>query len=112
MAAFLASSDQPLHDRQRGRHRRRPSANLTAGVESTVWRSLAFQLCRQRPEKSAQFWTENFDLQEIFRSDEAIALTNNAMIIGFFKGTPHPDTVDHTAFISRACARYAKRSRR
>ncbi len=47
---------------------------------------------------SAQFWTDTFDLQEMFRSDDAIALTNGAMIIGFFKGTPHPETVDHTSF--------------
>ena len=60
-----------------------------------VWH---FSFAVRDPEKSAQFWTENFDLQEMFRSDEAIAPTNNAIIIGFFKGTLHPDTVDHTAF--------------
>ena len=61
----------------------------------TVWH---FSLAVRDPEKSAQFWTKNFDLQEMFRSDEAIALTNDAMIIGFFKGTPHPDTIDHMSF--------------
>ena len=60
-----------------------------------VWH---FSLAVRDPEKSAQFWTKNFDLQEMFRSDEAIALTNDAMIIGFFKGTPHPDTIDHLSF--------------
>ena len=60
-----------------------------------VWH---FSFAVKDPEKSARFWSENFELQEMFRSDEAIALTNNAMIIGFFKGTPHPDTVDHTSF--------------
>ena len=60
-----------------------------------VWH---FSLAVRDPEKSAQFWTKNFDLHEMFRSDEAIALTNDAIIIGFFKGTPHPDTVDHTSF--------------
>ena len=60
-----------------------------------VWH---FSLAVGNPEKSAQFWIENFDLQEMFRSDEAIALTNDAMIIGFFKGTPHPDTIDHMSF--------------
>jgi catechol 2,3-dioxygenase-like lactoylglutathione lyase family enzyme len=60
-----------------------------------VWH---FSLAVGDPEKSAQFWIENFDLQEMFRSDEAIALTNDAMIIGFFKGTPHPDTIDHMSF--------------
>jgi catechol 2,3-dioxygenase-like lactoylglutathione lyase family enzyme len=60
-----------------------------------VWH---FSLAVRDPEKSAQFWTENFNLQEMFRSDEAIALTNGAMIIAFFKGTPHPDTIDHVSF--------------
>ncbi|MGA8535698.1 MAG: VOC family protein [Candidatus Tumulicola sp.] len=60
-----------------------------------VWH---FSLAVRDPEKSAQFWTKNFDLQEMFRSDEAVALTNDAMIIGFLKGTPHPDTMDHLSF--------------
>ncbi len=50
------------------------------------------------PERSAQFWTKNFDLQEMFRSNDAVALTNDAIIIGFVKGTPHPDTIDHFSF--------------
>ena len=57
-----------------------------------------FSLAVRDPEKSAQFWTENFDLKEMFRSDDAIALMNEAIIIGFFKGTPHPDTIDHISF--------------
>ena len=60
-----------------------------------VWH---FSVAVKNPEKSAQFWTKNFDLHEMFRSDEAIALTNDAIIIGFFKGTPHPDTIDHMSF--------------
>jgi len=57
-----------------------------------VWH---FSLAVSDPEKSAEFWTQNFALKEMFRSDEAIALTNDAMIIAFFKGTPHPDAIDH-----------------
>jgi catechol 2,3-dioxygenase-like lactoylglutathione lyase family enzyme len=60
-----------------------------------VWH---FSLAVGDPEKSAEFWTKNFELREMFRSDEAIALTNDAMIIGFFKGTPHPNTIDHLSF--------------
>ncbi len=60
-----------------------------------VWH---FSLAVKDPEKSAQFWTENFDLHEMFRSGEAIGLTNGAIIIGLFKGTPHPDTIDHLSF--------------
>jgi catechol 2,3-dioxygenase-like lactoylglutathione lyase family enzyme len=62
---------------------------------SNVWH---FSFAVSDPEKSARFWTENFDLKEMFRSDEAVALTNDALIIGFFKGTPHPDTMDHLSF--------------
>jgi hypothetical protein len=47
------------------------------------------------PEKHAKFWTQNFELREMFRSDDSIALTNDAMIIAFFKDTPHPDTIDY-----------------
>ena len=50
------------------------------------------------PAKSAQFWTKNFDLHEMFRSDEAVGLTDDAIIIGLFKGTPHPETIDHLSF--------------
>jgi catechol 2,3-dioxygenase-like lactoylglutathione lyase family enzyme len=60
-----------------------------------VWH---FSLAVRDPEKSAQFWIKNFDLHEMGRSSEAIGLTNDAIIIGFFKGTPHPDTIDHLSF--------------
>jgi catechol 2,3-dioxygenase-like lactoylglutathione lyase family enzyme len=62
---------------------------------AAVWH---FSLAVRDPTKSAQFWTENFDLKVMFRSDEVVALTNDAIIIGFFKGTPHPETIDHVAF--------------
>ena len=48
---------------------------------AAVWH---FSFAVSDPEKSAHFWTENFDLQVMFRSDEAFALTNDALIIGFF----------------------------
>jgi catechol 2,3-dioxygenase-like lactoylglutathione lyase family enzyme len=60
-----------------------------------VWH---FSLAVKDPEKSAQFWTKNFDLQEMFRSNESIALRNDAMIFGFVKATPHPKTIDHLSF--------------
>jgi catechol 2,3-dioxygenase-like lactoylglutathione lyase family enzyme len=60
-----------------------------------VWH---FSLAVSDPEKSAEFWIKNFDLHEMGRSSEAIGLTNDAIIIGFFKGTPHPDTIDHLSF--------------
>jgi catechol 2,3-dioxygenase-like lactoylglutathione lyase family enzyme len=60
-----------------------------------VWH---FSIAVTDPEKTAQFWTTNFDLHEMFRSGEAVALTNGTIILGFFKGTPHPDTIDHFSF--------------
>jgi hypothetical protein len=45
-----------------------------------VWH---FSLAVRDPEKSAQFWTKNFDLQEMFRSNEAIGLTNDACFESF-----------------------------
>ena len=62
---------------------------------AAVWH---FSFAVKDPEKSAEFWTTNFDLQEMLRSEEAIALTNDAIIIAFFKGTPHPETIDHVSF--------------
>jgi catechol 2,3-dioxygenase-like lactoylglutathione lyase family enzyme len=60
-----------------------------------VWH---FSLAVSDPEQSAAFWTENFALKEMFRSGESIGLTNDTIIIGLFKGTPHPDTIDHISF--------------
>lgn len=57
-----------------------------------------FSLAVRNPERSAQFWTQNFDLEELFRFDEGIGLSNDAITIVLFKGTPQPDTIDHMSF--------------
>lgn len=57
-----------------------------------------FGLAVKDPEKSAQFWTKNFDLEEIFRFEEGIAVSNDAITIALFKGTPHPKTIEHMSF--------------
>ena len=57
-----------------------------------------FSLAVRDPERSAQFWTQNFDLEEMFRFDEGIGLTNDAITMVLFKGTPHPHTIDHMSF--------------
>ena len=62
---------------------------------AAVWH---FSLAVSDPERSADFWTKNFDVKEMFRSAEVVALTNDAIIIGFFKGTPHPEAIDHLSF--------------
>ena len=71
---------------------------METGVKVKLGPVWHFSLAVKDPEKSAQFWTTNFELQEMFRSDEAIGLTNGAIIIGLFEGTPHPDTIDHLSF--------------
>lgn len=57
-----------------------------------------FGLAVKDPEMSAQFWTKNFDLQEIFRFEDGIGLSNDAITIALFKGTPHPKTIEHMSF--------------
>jgi catechol 2,3-dioxygenase-like lactoylglutathione lyase family enzyme len=60
-----------------------------------VWH---FSLAVTDPDRSAKFWTENFEFTVMFRSDDVVALTNDAIIIGFYKGTPHPETINHLSF--------------
>lgn len=57
-----------------------------------------FGLAVKDPEKSARFWTKNFDLKEIFRFEDGIGLSNDAITIVLFKGTPHPKTIEHMSF--------------
>lgn len=57
-----------------------------------------FSLAVSDPERSAKFWTSNFDLQELFRFGEGIGLSNDAVTVVFFKGKPNPDVIDHMSF--------------
>jgi catechol 2,3-dioxygenase-like lactoylglutathione lyase family enzyme len=57
-----------------------------------------FSLAVSDPERSARFWASNFDLKEIFRFDEGIGLSNDAVTIVFFKGKPDPEVIDHMSF--------------
>lgn len=50
------------------------------------------------PERSARFWTRSFDLKEIFRFEDGIAVSNDAVTIALFKGEPHPESLDHMSF--------------
>jgi catechol 2,3-dioxygenase-like lactoylglutathione lyase family enzyme len=49
-------------------------------------------------ERSRAFWTRNFDLEEIFRFDDGVGLSNDDITIVLFKGEPHPETLDHLSF--------------
>src|ERR1700681_1466309 len=57
-----------------------------------------FGLAVRNPEASARWWTERFDLDEIFRFDDGIAVSNDAITIALSKGVPHPGTFDHMSF--------------
>jgi len=57
-----------------------------------------FGLAVRDPDAAAAWWTRLFDLQEIFRFDEGIAVSNDAITIILFKGEPHPETIDHVSF--------------
>ncbi|MDQ2871555.1 MAG: VOC family protein [Candidatus Eremiobacteraeota bacterium] len=57
-----------------------------------------FSLAVKDPERSAAWWRKSFDLEESFRFDNGIALSNDAITIAFFKGAPHPSTIEHMSF--------------
>lgn len=57
-----------------------------------------FGLAVRDPERSASWWTKHFDLDEIFRFEDGIGLSNEAVTIVFFRGEPHPQTIEHVSF--------------
>ncbi len=57
-----------------------------------------FSLAVKDPEASAAWWTENFDLDEIFRFEDGVGLSNDAITIALFKGTPKSGVIDHMSF--------------
>jgi catechol 2,3-dioxygenase-like lactoylglutathione lyase family enzyme len=57
-----------------------------------------FGLAVRDPENSAAFWAKNFDLEEMFRFEDGIGLTNDAITIVLFKGVPHPGAFEHMSF--------------
>lgn len=57
-----------------------------------------FGLSVRVPKSSAKFWTENFDLEEIFRFEDGIGLSNDAITIVLHKGVPHPGAIGHMSF--------------
>jgi catechol 2,3-dioxygenase-like lactoylglutathione lyase family enzyme len=57
-----------------------------------------FSLAVSDPDATARWWSENFDLDEIFRFDEGVGLSNDAITIVFFKGEPDPNVIEHMSF--------------
>lgn len=57
-----------------------------------------FSLAVRDPGRSAEFWTANFDLKEIFRFEDGVAVSNDAITIALFKGKPDPEVLEHMSF--------------
>jgi catechol 2,3-dioxygenase-like lactoylglutathione lyase family enzyme len=57
-----------------------------------------FSLAVKDPEASAKFWTTNFDLKELFRFEDGIAVSNDAITIALFKGKPNAEAIEHMSF--------------
>ena len=57
-----------------------------------------FGLAVRDPDAAASWWTRIFDLKEIFRYEDGIAISNDAITIALFKGEPYPETIDHVSF--------------
>jgi catechol 2,3-dioxygenase-like lactoylglutathione lyase family enzyme len=52
--------------------------------------------------RAEEFWTKNFDMKPIFRFDDGVGLSNDAITIVPFKGTPDPDAIEHMSFHLRS----------
>ncbi|HTV73800.1 MAG TPA: VOC family protein [Candidatus Acidoferrales bacterium] len=57
-----------------------------------------FGLAVEDPQASARWWIGKLGLRHVFDYDEGVAVGNDAVTIALFKGTPHPETVDHISF--------------
>jgi catechol 2,3-dioxygenase-like lactoylglutathione lyase family enzyme len=57
-----------------------------------------FSLAVRDPDASAAWWNRNFDLEEIFRFDDGVGISNDAITIALFSGPPGPDALEHMSF--------------
>jgi catechol 2,3-dioxygenase-like lactoylglutathione lyase family enzyme len=57
-----------------------------------------FGLSVRDPKASAKWWSQHFDLDEIFTFDEGVAISNDAITIALQRGVPHPGTFGHMSF--------------
>lgn len=48
--------------------------------------------------RSERFWKQNFDLEEIFRFNGGVGLSNESITIVLFEAQPNPETLDHISF--------------
>lgn len=61
-----------------------------------------FSLAVKDPDASAAWWSKNFDLEELFRFDDGIAISNDAITMALFRGTPGPEALEHLSFHLRS----------
>jgi catechol 2,3-dioxygenase-like lactoylglutathione lyase family enzyme len=57
-----------------------------------------FGLTVRNPDASAAWWQANFDLEEIFRFEDGIGLSNDNVTMVLSKGRPRPETIGHMSF--------------
>lgn len=57
-----------------------------------------FSIAVEDPDDSAAWWRKNFDLEEIFRFDDGVGLSNDAITIVLFEGDPDPEAIGHMSF--------------
>ena len=57
-----------------------------------------FSLAVKDPEASAAWWSKSFDLAEIFRFDDGVAISNDVITIALFRGRPGPYALEHMSF--------------
>jgi catechol 2,3-dioxygenase-like lactoylglutathione lyase family enzyme len=57
-----------------------------------------FGLAVDDPDAAARWWMKHFDLEEIFRFEDAVGVSNDAITIVFGKGKPQPSAIGHMSF--------------
>ncbi len=57
-----------------------------------------FGLAVRDPRRSARWWKENFDLEEMFSGSGYVGLTNDDVTVVLHKGVPHPGVIRHMSF--------------
>jgi catechol 2,3-dioxygenase-like lactoylglutathione lyase family enzyme len=57
-----------------------------------------FGLSVHDPAATAKWWSEHFDLKEIFRFEDGVGMSNDAITIVFHRGRPAPSALGHMSF--------------
>ncbi|HEX3462569.1 MAG TPA: VOC family protein [Candidatus Elarobacter sp.] len=57
-----------------------------------------FGLTVRDPDAAARWWMRHFDLDEIFRFEDVVGVSNDAITIVFQRGEPDPSILGHMSF--------------